>query len=104
MSWAKEYHIKLEKQKNNLGQIHHMYSHIYLLSEKGLVFYLYLQKFHMDFSLSTVIFAKANFDKRKFFLRHPVGPNLKSQMRYPCKHYLYSINHQEFFANFVIYN
>ena len=72
MSWAKEYHIKLEKQKNNLGQIHHMYSHIYLLSEKGLVFYLYLQKFHMDFSLSTVIFAKANFDKRKFFLRHPV--------------------------------
>ena len=60
------------KKKNNLGQIHHMYSHINLLSEKGLVFYLYLQKFHMDFSLSTVIFAMANFDKRKFFLRHPV--------------------------------
>ena len=55
------------KKKNNLGQIHHMYSHINLLSEKGLVFYLYLQKFHMDFSLSTVIFAMANFDKRKFF-------------------------------------
>ena len=55
------------KKKNNLGQIHHMYSHINLLSEKGLVFYLYLQKFHMDFSLSTVIFATANFDKRKFF-------------------------------------
>ena len=60
------------KKKNNLGQIHHMYSHINLLSEKGLVFYLYLQKFHMDFSLSRVIFAMANFDKRKFFLRHPV--------------------------------
>ena len=62
------------KQQNNLGQIHHMYSdsHIYLLSEKGLVFYLYLQKFHLDFSISTVIFAAANFDKRKFFLRHPV--------------------------------
>ena len=31
-------------------------------------FYLYLQKFHMDFSLSRVIYAMANFDKRKFFL------------------------------------
>ena len=47
-------------------------SHNYLLSEKGLVFYLYLQKFPLDFSLSTVIFAAANFDKRKFFFRHPV--------------------------------
>ena len=67
LSWAKEYNIELEKQQNNLGKIHHMCSHIYLLWEKGLVFYLYLQKFHMDFSLSTVIFATANFDKRKFF-------------------------------------
>ena len=66
--WAKEYNIELEKQQYNLGQIHHMHSHIYLLSEKGLVFYLYLQKFHMDFSLSTVTFATDNFDKRKFFL------------------------------------
>ena len=73
LSWAKEYNIELEKQQNNLGKIHHMCSHIYLLWEKGLVFYLYLQKFHMDFSLSRVIFAMANFDKRKFFLRHPVG-------------------------------
>ena len=39
--------------------------------EKGLLFYLYLQKFHMDFSLSTVIFATANFDKRKFFCETP---------------------------------
>ena len=45
--------------------------------EKGLLFYLYLQKFHMDFSLSTVIFATAKFHKRKFFLRHPVGTNEK---------------------------
>ena len=41
-------------------------------SLRGLVFYLYLQNFPMDFSLSTVIFATANFDKRKFFLRHHV--------------------------------
>ena len=33
--WTKEYHIKLEKQQNNLGQIHHMYSHIYLLAPSG---------------------------------------------------------------------
>ena len=38
-----------------------MYSHIYLMSEKALIFYLYLQKFNMDFSLSTVIFATVNF-------------------------------------------
>ena len=71
LSWAKEYNSELEKQQSNLGQIHHMYSHIYLLSEKGLVFYLYLQKFHMDFSLSRVIFAMANFDKRKFVFETP---------------------------------
>ena len=35
LSWAKEYHIKLEKQQNNLGQTHHMYSHIYLLAPSG---------------------------------------------------------------------
>ena len=67
LSWAKEYNIELEKQQNNLGKIHHMSSHIYLC-EKGLVFYLYLQEFHMDLSLPTLIFAMANFDKRKFFL------------------------------------
>ena len=49
-----------------------MYPYIYLTPEKGLEFYLYLQKFNMDFSLSAVIFATANFHKRKFFLRHPV--------------------------------
>ena len=30
--------------------------------------YLYLQKLYIDFSLSSVIFATANFDYRKFFL------------------------------------
>ena len=63
LSWAKEDNIKLEEHQ----QICHMYSHIYLMSEKALIFYLYLQKFNMDFSLSTVIFATANFHKRKFF-------------------------------------
>ena len=61
-----------------------MYSHIYMLSEKGLVFYLYLQKFHMDFSLSTVIFATADFNKRQFFLRHTVSfhkPSIRFEMR-----------------------
>ena len=57
LSWAKEYNIELEKQQNNLGKIHHMCSHIYLLWEKGLVFYLYLQESHIYFSLSTVIFV-----------------------------------------------
>ena len=59
LSWAKEYNIELEKQQNNLGKIHHICSHIYLLWEKGLVFYLSLQEFHMDFSLPTLIFAMA---------------------------------------------
>ena len=79
----------LKKQQSNLGQIHLMYSHIYLLSEKGLVFYLYLQKFHMDFSLSRVIFTMANFDKRKFFLRHPVhyicNAQTKCKTRFHCQ-------------------
>ena len=43
-----------------MGQIHHMYPYIYLTPEKGLEFYLYLQKLNMDFSLSAVIFAMAN--------------------------------------------
>ena len=61
---------------------HHMYSdsRIYLLWMKGLVFYLYLQMFHLDFSISSVIFAAANFDKRKF-LRHPV--DLQFQGKWP---------------------
>ena len=67
LSWAKEYNIELEKQQNNLGKIHHMCSHIYLLWEKGLVFYLYFQEFHMDFSLPTVIFAMAFLTKGSFF-------------------------------------
>ena len=71
LSWAKEYNIELEKQQNNLGKIHHMCSHIYFLWEKGLVFYLYLQEFHMDFSLPTVIFAMAFLTKGSFF-RHPL--------------------------------
>ena len=33
-----------------------------------------------------------------------IVPNLKSQMRYPCKHYLHTINHQEYLANFVTYH
>ena len=53
--------IKLEKQQDNLGQIHLTYPHIYFTLEKGLVFYLYLQKFNMDVTLSAVIFATANF-------------------------------------------
>ena len=53
--------IKLEKQQDNLGHIHHMYPHVYFTSEKGLVFCLYLPKFNMDFSLFTVIFATVNF-------------------------------------------
>ena len=65
--WAKEYNIEPEKQQNNLGKIHHMCSHIYLLWEKGLVFYLYFQEFHMDFSLPTVIFAMAFLTKGSFF-------------------------------------
>ena len=67
-----QYNIKLWKLKDNLRQIHHMHPHISLTSERSLVFYLYLQKFKMDFSLPAVIFATANFHKRKFFLRHPV--------------------------------
>ena len=38
LSWAKEYNIELEKQQNNLGKIHHMCSHIYLLWEKAWCF------------------------------------------------------------------
>ena len=64
VSWATEDNNKLEEQQ----QICHMYPHIYLTSEKAFIFYVYLQKFNMDFSLSTVIFATANFHKRKFFL------------------------------------
>ena len=51
----------IEKQQDNMGQIHHMYPYIYLTPENGLEFYLCLQKFNMDFSLSAVIFATANF-------------------------------------------
>ena len=54
--------IKLKTQQDNLGQIYHMYPNIYLTSDKGLVFHLYLQKFKMDFLLSAVIFATANFN------------------------------------------
>ena len=61
ITWAKEHNIKLEKHQDNLGQIRHMYPHIYLTSEKGLAFNLYLQKFNMDFLLSAVIFAMTNF-------------------------------------------
>ena len=67
LSWAKEYNIELEKQQNNLGRIHHMCPHIYLLWEKGLVFYLYFQEFHMDFSLPTVMFAMAFLTNGSFF-------------------------------------
>ena len=44
-----------------------MYPYIYLTPEKGLEFYLYLQKFNMDFSLSAVIFATANFHQKLFW-------------------------------------
>ena len=56
------------KMTSQFETIHHRYPYIYLTSERALVFYLYLQKFNMDFSLPVVIFAMANFHKRKFFL------------------------------------
>ena len=81
LSWAKEYNIELEKQQNNLGKIHHMCSHIYLLWEKGLVFYLYFQEFHMDFSLPTVIFAMAFLTKGSFFWDTLYIPQIVSEWK-----------------------
>ena len=49
----------IEKQQDNMGQIHHMYPYIYLTPEKAFEFHF--QKFNMDLSLSAVIFATANF-------------------------------------------
>ena len=58
LSWAKEYNIKLEKQVNNLGKFITR-THTFTCCQR--------RASHKDFSLSIVIFATANFDKRKLF-------------------------------------